>query len=1502
MILKNKIFSVSLAFLLTAAMAFAAAPTITSAEYSQNDNQLTLSFDQDVKVGNVLFGLLAFDDDNGGPNANLVVQGGSVSNPTGLTVSDELVINLLYEDIIDSFTGEFFGDGEFLFELWGNQVLQIKTLEAMNTGNLSVVANAGAFVSASNEPSSTQTVSCSVSAADVKPMITSAQYDANINTMKLTFDSVVQFDVIAEDRSVAGGPGDRNLQTPISGNDDGEDRNDNGVLDFEPNIRPFDIGLVSDDGTMVLENIGRILQTSDDDTLDIELTGNDAKRLESTIGYTNLHLAVNEWAFVDTMYNPNLPSEAIVSVIPDSVNFVADSASYDQSDNVLTIYFSNLVTAGRTITLTNPAPVYTKFHLHSNAGSYTLNGVEGNPSSVAGFNNTAFKFKLPIPDQAGTEVLLDGSPLTLSMNSFALYDNLNNGNNEFADVPVRVSSSAAANKQPPVLISSSYDMGSRTITLTWDLTLGVGFYLGDALAVLDAADELELTGIHFFDSVADSTVALGSGKVYYSGSKKNTYIELAQSDAINLETYTNLNSLKTYIDRDVFNAFLFLNGNSAVGATESIGLDIIADTTAPAIDAVRLNVFTKIIEIDVDEPVSYSGLNMSAFNLAGVTLSGTILNEMEVEYSNALSFEIDDATYTALTALPDSVFIGPDMTTSASALVNITGLPSMPDTIRTSIGRTFYLRSFEAFAPAPALRFGALKLIGTHADIYVDDEMWAEGKVNEANLEELLKAFETSTPVDSTRGIKAIVDAYYDGVFDFDGNGKIVIFLADLLDEYDLGRNDTDDSFFENGFVTMNDTTDSQYSNQSDMIYLDVDPQILGEAPYTEWDESMLNALTYQYTLLSAMSNRPEQERWVNYGIALKMQEQTVGNVKFFGDASAALTVATANNELTYIAESLLKSRYDLFNVYNYFTYLTEKYSTPGDSLEILSEIAHSEVVGVDVIDSALEALGIVATSGQTFQNYAVACFLDLTQFHVEYNDDGSVSSQDSAKYGGLYNFAALDLDGAPGGKNAGNLDWDQSIGSGAPFAKKSIPPWSFNFYVARAYFIDIEGRFNIVSPDLNASDTLVFDGYDGINFKATKVLLHSGYLEKMTTDFEVVDFELDPETSRGQLPMTTDPNFSFRATQPDTAKGVQLLAIVVAKTDYAQAPVTYDYVFTNVTSKPDFGDFYAVQNPDAQNYLDLFVVSERPIYGLSGEEGAAAVVNGAVDTVSIDLPLLDATEGVVSVYSGKYLLQDEGNYSLVFTGRDQNGVTLDAVTRNIAVGLARPTSQMALNLPNGLGSFNMPANSVSAERYVVAGNLSKNMSTSLLSSHELPEGVAAVSDIIYIGTDDVQLNREASLSLTLMNDDMTNAEALGVYVMQNDTWKYIGGSVDYQQVTMDVETGQLGRFIVARGDHPQEDLNIPKVFALEQNYPNPFNPSTTISFSVPKNANVNVKVFNMLGQEIATLADGFYAAGRHELQWDSRDAGQARVASGVYFYAVQSGDSRLVKKMLLLK
>ena len=98
------------------------------------------------------------------------------------------------------------------------------------------------------------------------------------------------------------------------------------------------------------------------------------------------------------------------------------------------------------------------------------------------------------------------------------------------------------------------------------------------------------------------------------------------------------------------------------------------------------------------------------------------------------------------------------------------------------------------------------------------------------------------------------------------------------------------------------------------------------------------------------------------------------------------------------------------------------------------------------------------------------------------------------------------------------------------------------------------------------------------------------------------------------------------------------------------------------------------------------------------------------------------------------------------------------------------------------------------------------------------------------------------------------------------------------------------------------DESNRPTSFVLHQNYPNPFNPTTTISFSLPSADDVDLEIFNMLGQKVATLQSGQLPAGEHSFDWDSRSESGQTVATGVYFYRLKTSSFTQTKKMMLLK
>lgn len=100
-----------------------------------------------------------------------------------------------------------------------------------------------------------------------------------------------------------------------------------------------------------------------------------------------------------------------------------------------------------------------------------------------------------------------------------------------------------------------------------------------------------------------------------------------------------------------------------------------------------------------------------------------------------------------------------------------------------------------------------------------------------------------------------------------------------------------------------------------------------------------------------------------------------------------------------------------------------------------------------------------------------------------------------------------------------------------------------------------------------------------------------------------------------------------------------------------------------------------------------------------------------------------------------------------------------------------------------------------------------------------------------------------------------------------------------------------------AKTDDVLASSEVPGAFTLEQNYPNPFNPATVLAYTLPEDSQVRLRVFNVLGQEVATVVDAYQEAGRHERTFDA-----AQLSAGVYLYTIRAGRFVATRRMTLLK
>ena len=124
----------------------------------------------------------------------------------------------------------------------------------------------------------------------------------------------------------------------------------------------------------------------------------------------------------------------------------------------------------------------------------------------------------------------------------------------------------------------------------------------------------------------------------------------------------------------------------------------------------------------------------------------------------------------------------------------------------------------------------------------------------------------------------------------------------------------------------------------------------------------------------------------------------------------------------------------------------------------------------------------------------------------------------------------------------------------------------------------------------------------------------------------------------------------------------------------------------------------------------------------------------------------------------------------------------------------------------------------------------------------------------------------------------------------------------DFLHIRSDTETSRVAQILVLGGRTDStisniHDENTQLTYKLEQNYPNPFNPSTVIRFQISKREFVTLKVYDILGREVATLINAEKHAGNYNVEFNAYN-----LASGVYVYRLQAGKFSDVKKLLLLK
>ena len=155
----------------------------------------------------------------------------------------------------------------------------------------------------------------------------------------------------------------------------------------------------------------------------------------------------------------------------------------------------------------------------------------------------------------------------------------------------------------------------------------------------------------------------------------------------------------------------------------------------------------------------------------------------------------------------------------------------------------------------------------------------------------------------------------------------------------------------------------------------------------------------------------------------------------------------------------------------------------------------------------------------------------------------------------------------------------------------------------------------------------------------------------------------------------------------------------------------------------------------------------------------------------------------------------------------------------------------------------------------------------------------------------DVSVNGTAAGTLTFNGD----SEAFVTASLNGATLNAGANSITFSNASGSLGIDSMNLFEVVTTSVEFDDM--PSGYALSQNYPNPFNPTTNISFVLPQASDVKLTVFNVLGQQVAVLAQGMYTSGMHTLNFNA-----ANLASGTYIYRIEAGNFVEVRKMWLIK
>ncbi len=390
------------------------------------------------------------------------------------------------------------------------------------------------------------------------------------------------------------------------------------------------------------------------------------------------------------------------------------------------------------------------------------------------------------------------------------------------------------------------------------------------------------------------------------------------------------------------------------------------------------------------------------------------------------------------------------------------------------------------------------------------------------------------------------------------------------------------------------------------------------------------------------------------------------------------------------------------------------------------------------------------------------------------------------------------------------------------------------------------------------------------------------------------------------ELPMSTiSGDTTYEAAIPMQTAGTWVDYFVEVKDDADYVSILSSAASDGSQSDTSKGYFFYKVNNGALSIRDIQYTPY--VNGRSAYVGAVTTVSGFVTADTANLMLTALTTGGTSawyiqdssaMWNGMWIVGPESllasvknNDNITVTGsiQESNDVTRIAFVSSVTVNSTGNPKRIPIKLKTGRFGPTVGNGNTDAEPY--EGVLVQFDSVTVTNVY--PTFADITEYEINDGTGPILVRRDGT-------NKYSNVEAdtiFGMHILhQGDKIQSLVGVMYFSfrrykitpRTNSDI-TGVTG--IVERTDV------VPTAFSLSQNYPNPFNPTTSFSYALASPSLVTLKVFNILGEEIATLVNGFQEVGSYNISFDA-----AKLASGVYFYRLTAGEYSATKKMLLMK